>query len=503
MVTVVWLLSMTFQVLGKVHFTDILPNITINGSVWVMALIVYLRKRKGKNSNILPWVVGFTSVTAPLLTKFDYGIKVNWTYASQSINSSAALTIFAVMLYLYYKPLMFKIMTAYAFIVWVLFIAVAYHNGAEYHIETFVSGVAVNSGTNLLREIFFLIVMALVCVIAYLNIPTINNYDRKTNEQTAQISKYIKKQKSVAAEIKEKMTTLFSLVNTQNQLSDQFSEKMQSQAATFEEMAASLEELLGSAENIASVSSDQLSGNIKMEEIINQFKSIQSDTKKNLNETLGDIEAVVNFTSDATAQIQAVEGTVVGIKEQSDRIKETIGIIVDIADKINLLSLNAAIEAARAGDSGRGFAVVADEIGKLAFQTQESIKEIHSVLQMSANNSTEGVTVIQQTASVVREMITRMSGGSQKIRTLQNSILFEDKQIMVIIDQMYKNIELARHIGIGTDEQKKAIEASGKAIEHMNEMLAVMVSEMQELAQSSHDIYRNAIELMAKTDESV
>jgi methyl-accepting chemotaxis protein len=125
------------------------------------------------------------------------------------------------------------------------------------------------------------------------------------------------------------------------------------------------------------------------------------------------------------------------------------------------------------------------------------------VLQLSAGNTARGVEVIQSTAGMVREMIERMNDSADKIRLLQESILVEEEQVGDIVRQTGANMELSRQIGIATDEQKKAIEASNRAIEDMNEMLGTMVNEIQEIAETTHGIYENAVELLQKTNESV
>jgi methyl-accepting chemotaxis protein len=197
----------------------------------------------------------------------------------------------------------------------------------------------------------------------------------------------------------------------------------------------------------------------------------------------------------------AVEKTVYAIKDQSNRIGQTVELIVDIADRINLLSLNASIEAARAGETGKGFAVVADEIGKLAFQTQESIKEINSVIAYSTKSTVEGATVIQKTAQMMREMISLMERGANKIKTLQESLLIEDRFTQVIINQMKNNITLAKKISTATDEQKLAVETSFKAIEEVISILDSMVAETKNMAEISGDIFNNANDIMTETKQ--
>jgi methyl-accepting chemotaxis protein len=198
-----------------------------------------------------------------------------------------------------------------------------------------------------------------------------------------------------------------------------------------------------------------------------------------------------------------VEETMSVIAKQSEKISETITIIVDIADRINLLSLNASIEAARAGEHGKGFAVVADEVGKLAFQTTESIKEIEKVLALNNNVTEKGVLVIKDSSSMIKDMINRMAGSTDNIKILQDSLMVEEKYINSIIKQMESNINLAKNIGAGTDEQKNAIESTSNALENLNDIVSEMVSEINDLAQSSRNIMENARDLMKKAEEAV
>jgi methyl-accepting chemotaxis protein len=370
------------------------------------------------------------------------------------------------------------------------------------HLNALENGQPVH-GVIVLREVFFIIVNILLVYISYRFIPVMEEFDRRTTDQRSVIEKQADQQRMINREIKERMSILVDQVDEQNLLIRGFNEKMQNQSATFEELSATLEELLSSAENIHVSSVDQIDGNVKMEEIVNEFKTIKVETTKNLKTTYDDIEGIVAKTSISNESLRDVERTIEKIKQQSGKIGETVSIIVDIADKINLLSLNAAIEAARAGDSGKGFAVVADEIGKLAYRTTESIKEIESVLRANTAITAEGVDVIKNTADMIKELIGDMASSSEKIKILQESILVEERFINIIIDQMFKNIELAKSIGVGTEEQKLAIESSTKAIEHVNEIVGEMVKEIRNLSVTSQKILENSTELMQKSLESV
>jgi methyl-accepting chemotaxis protein len=238
-----------------------------------------------------------------------------------------------------------------------------------------------------------------------------------------------------------------------------------------------------------------------MDEIIDDFKNIKSETKGNLNQTYTGMQKLSDKTTIANEKLSEVESAINTIAEQSGKISDTVSIIIDIADKINLLSLNASIEAARAGDHGKGFAVVADEIGKLAFLTTESIKEIEKVLSINNSITKKGVDVIKDSSLVIKEMLNEMAGSTEHIKILQDSIMVEEKYINSIIKQMEQNISLAKAIGAGTDEQKSALENTSDALENLNAIVSEMVSEINDLARSSKTIFASAKDLMKTAEE--
>jgi len=501
---VIAVIAHIFQILGKVALLEILRLSIASGICVILAYLIYKRKKLQKATGIFEWLLGFISLTIPLAAKLAYSQKYDWTFALESYNSSVLMVILLVMLQLYFNRRLMAFYTGYAVLTWTAFLLVAIAHGADVHWDATIDGKPVH-GFILFREIFFIMITAVFGILASLNIRVVEQYDNRSTKQLSVIKQQKDIQQQLNETIKDKVADLLEQVKQQDMLTVKFNEKMQSQASTFEEISATLEELLGSAESIARISEEQVGGNEMMETIVNEFKIIKNETRQNLDKTIQEVDNVVAQTGSANDKIKEVELTINQIRNQSQKISETISVIVDIADRINLLSLNASIEAARAGEYGRGFAVVADEIGKLAYQTSESIKDIENVLVQSTKTTETGVDVIRSTAEMLKNLIGKMAESSSKIKILQDSITVEEKYIKNIIAQMEKNVELAKNIGAGTEEQKAAIESSAKAIEHMNEVVAQMVDEIQQLAQTSQSILQNATALLekAKGDSSL
>ncbi|HPS87493.1 MAG TPA: methyl-accepting chemotaxis protein [Spirochaetota bacterium] len=494
--------ALTFQIIAHVPMHELLPIIIAAVICVSIAYVIYHNIKRHKESDVLIWILSFITLLIPFIAKAGYAKKFGWTFVLESYNSSVVVVVMIFISSLFLKERLFKVISVTGISVWSLFVYLAVTRGAVYSYNA-VSDGRIFHGVIITREYYFIISMAIICYVSSRWIKIINDFAEKTRLQHEEIEKRVLQMQDINSDIKEKMTSLLTEVESQNNLVVRFNDKMQNQAATFEEISATLEELRGSSESIHNTTVEQIDGNMKMDEIISDFKNIKTETKANLNATYTGIKNVADKTSFANEKLIDVENTMNTIAVQSGKISDTVSIIIDIADKINLLSLNASIEAARAGEHGRGFAVVADEIGKLAFLTTESIKEIEKVLSFNNTVTGKGVVVIKDSSHVIKEMINEMSGSTDNIKVLQDSLMVEEKYINSIIRQMEGNITLARSIGSGTDEQKNAIENTSNAVDELNQIVSEMVGEINEMAGSSGKIFESAGELMKKAEQNI
>ncbi|MDG3087937.1 methyl-accepting chemotaxis protein [Vibrio hannami] len=183
-------------------------------------------------------------------------------------------------------------------------------------------------------------------------------------------------------------------------------------------------------------------------------------------------------------QIQDAAGQVKSVDEESHAIDQFVVNINEIAEQTNLLALNAAIEAARAGEQGRGFAVVADEVRHLAQRTQQTTTQIHRLIEALQSKTGSAVSVIEQSSHMVSESAKNAESASQSILSISQSVEEIDgmtMEIAAICEQQSAAAEEINQSVIDITHSGTEVLGSSEHTARSSEELATLAAELRNL----------------------
>ncbi|MHB8056755.1 MAG: methyl-accepting chemotaxis protein [Desulfuromonadaceae bacterium] len=199
------------------------------------------------------------------------------------------------------------------------------------------------------------------------------------------------------------------------------------------------------------------------------------------NQGVAVVDQSIAVMSTIAERVQNAASTVGALGVRSEQIGAIIGTIEDIADQTNLLALNAAIEAARAGEQGRGFAVVADEVRALAERTTRATKEIGEMIKAIQKETKEAVTSMEQSVTQVEQGTSHTADSG---RSLQ--------EILDIINNVTEQIS---QIATAAEEQTATTREISSNVMNLNDLAKQNDHALRETAVAANDVSRQAEEL--------
>ena len=220
------------------------------------------------------------------------------------------------------------------------------------------------------------------------------------------------------------------------------------------------------------------------EEVADHAKTTAADTQETLrlsDEGSKVVKSAIDTINRLTSQIESTADKIQGLREKSDNIGSVMEVIRNIAEQTNLLALNAAIEAARAGEQGRGFAVVADEVRSLAQKTQKSTEEIEAIifeLQKAADDthhsmeySVEAVRETIDTSGRVDQALEKIRDNVQSINAMNHHIATASQEQSATATEVSKNITAIHDITEDVSENARVVDESSAVLDRESHLL--------------------------------
>ena len=234
-------------------------------------------------------------------------------------------------------------------------------------------------------------------------------------------------------------------------------------AASVEELSVSITHVADNANHAARISEDA--------------KGVTESGSKVVQRTMNDLERVATDINESAVLIHS-------LGERSKQISSVVGVIREIAEQTNLLALNAAIEAARAGEQGRGFAVVADEVRKLAERTAMSTQEISTTVNA----------ILQETSGAVQRMQTVSANMADSVGLARDA----GDSLRTIDQRTQETVEVVHGIADSTREQSAASQEIARLVENIAQAAEGSSDRAMQNTERAQNLQRLSAELQAQ-----
>ncbi len=284
-------------------------------------------------------------------------------------------------------------------------------------------------------------------------------------------SSTVKQEASQVAAVSEEVSATIEELTAQV---DSVGSNVNNASAAIEQLTSGIEEVAASAQNVANASQ-------KLSEEAQRVSTLANEGQKAI---LSIADVIIQTKEKANTTFETVEK----LSDSAKNIGEIVDTINSIAEQTNLLALNAAIEAARAGEAGRGFAVVADEIRKLAEESKQATQNIANILKGILDESVKASEATKETVEIVNQA----AGQSNLVKG----------QFDQILNSILKMSQMVENLAASAQEQSAAAEEMSSAMDSASRSMVEVVEQMNEVTMAVKQ-QADAISTVARAAEKL
>ncbi|MES9925363.1 MAG: methyl-accepting chemotaxis protein [Candidatus Thiodiazotropha endolucinida] len=268
-------------------------------------------------------------------------------------------------------------------------------------------------------------------------------------------------------EVKDSVSQLASAAEETSTVTTQTTQGISQQLTETSQVATAMNEMSATVQEVARNAVDAAEAAREADNTFHQGKQV--------------IDKVIDAIGELAKEVEQAAGVIQQLESESMNIGSVLDVIKSIAEQTNLLALNAAIEAARAGEQGRGFAVVADEVRTLAGRTQESTQEIEEMISKLQSGANNAVKVMAEGKEMTQVGVEQAAAAGEALQTINTAV----EQISNMNTQ----------IASAAEEQSSVTEEINRSIVSINEVAEQSAAGAQQTSQASDDLAKLAEQL--------